>query len=171
MPAWEKPNGRRAKMMRNLGKVAAVAACVLLGSGLANSDATGLPVMASASVPSDATSKVVYHINEGVEKAAAALRNVRNHLDAEPKAKIVVVTHGPGIDFLLDGAKDKNGNPFDVTVDTLKESGVEFRVCNNTLVTRKIDKSKVIPQASIVPSGVAEIGRLQAKEAYVYLKP
>ncbi len=66
------------------------------------------------------------------------------------------MTHGPGIDFLLEGAKDKNGNPFDAIVDTLQAKGVEFRVCNNTLVSRKIDKGRVIPQATIVPSGVAE---------------
>jgi uncharacterized protein len=115
--------------------------------------------------------KAVYHVNEGVDKAAAVLRNVGNHLDAEPNTKIVVVTHAAGIDFLLDGAKDRNGNPFDAAVDTLQARGVEFRVCNNTLVSRKIDPKRVIPQATIVPSGVAEIGRLQAKEGYVYLKP
>jgi intracellular sulfur oxidation DsrE/DsrF family protein len=118
-----------------------------------------------------ASSKVVYHVNEGIEKASAALRNVGNHLDAEPNARIVVVTHAAGIDFLLDGAKDKNGNPFDAVVDTLQARGVEFDVCNNTLVSRKIDPKKVIHQAKIVPSGVAEIGRLQAKEGFVYLKP
>ena len=141
----------------SLGKVAAAAA-LALAAGCAT----------TAGGPS---SKVVYHVNEGVDKAAPALRNVGNHLGAEPNAKIIVVTHGPGIDFLLEGAKDKNGNPFDATVDTLQAKGVEFRVCNNTLVSRKIDKSRVIPQAKIVPSGVAEIGRLQAQEAYVYLKP
>ncbi|MBL0140875.1 MAG: DsrE family protein [Betaproteobacteria bacterium] len=125
----------------------------------------------SGTVLADPSSKVVYHINEGVDKAAPLLRNVRNHLDAEPQAKIIVVAHGPGIDFLLEGAKDKNGNPFDVTVDTLQSRGVEFRVCNNTLVVRKIDPKTVISQAKIVPSGVAEIGRLQAKEGFVYLKP
>ena len=30
-----------------------------------------------------------------------------------PTAKIVVVTNGSGIEFLLDGAKDKNGNPYE----------------------------------------------------------
>ncbi len=125
----------------------------------------------SGAALAEPSSKVVYHVNEGLEKAAAVLRNVKNHLDAEPTAKIVVVTHGPGIDFLLDGAKDKNGNPFDATVDTLQARGVEFRVCNNTLESRKIDRKRVIPEATIVPSGVAEIGRLQAKEGYVYLKP
>ena len=117
------------------------------------------------------TSKVVYHVNEGVEHAPQVLRNIANHLDAEPGAKIVVVTHGPGIDFLLEGAHDKNGNPFDATVDTLQARGVDFRVCNNTLEVRHIDRKKVIPEATIVPSGVAEIGRLESKEGYVYLKP
>lgn len=116
------------------------------------------------------TSKVVYHINDAT-LAGPALGNIRNHLNAEPNAKIVVVTHGKGIDFLLEGAEDKNKNPYNVTVQTLKERGVEFKVCNNTLVSRKIDKSKVIPEADIVPSGVAEIGKLQFKEHYVYLKP
>ena len=46
--------------------------------------------------------KVVYHVNTGVETTAAILGNVRNHLNADPTAKITVVTHGPGIDFLLD---------------------------------------------------------------------
>jgi uncharacterized protein len=143
-------------MIRSLGKVAAVAALALAMSGAALAEPT---------------SKVVYHINEGLEKAADLLRNVKNHLAAEPGAKIVVVGHGKGIDFMLDGAKDKNGNPFDATIDTLEAKGVEFRVCNNTLVSRKIDPKTVIPEAKIVPSGVAEIGRLQAKEGYVYLKP
>ncbi len=124
-----------------------------------------------ATTGGDYSSKVVYHINESVAKATPFLRNVNNHLNAEPTAKIVVVAHGPGIDFLLDGAKDKNGNPFDATVDTLQAKGVEFRVCNNTLVSRKIDRSKVIHQAKIVPSGVAELGRLQATESFVYVKP
>ena len=140
----------------SLGRMAACAAMALAFSGIALAE------------PS---SKVVYHVNEGVDKAVPVLRNIGNHLDAEPTAKIVVVTHGPGIDFLLDGAKDKNGNPFDASVDTLQARGVEFRVCNNTLVSRKIDKGRVISQAKIVPSGVAEIGRLQAKEGYAYLKP
>lgn len=124
-----------------------------------------------ASSPEQKQVKTVYHINEGLDQASAGLRNIRNHLEADPTARIAVVTHAKGIDFLLEGAKDKNGNPFDAIVDDLAAKGVEFKVCNNTLVSRKIDKSKVIMGASIVPSGVAEIGRLQAREGYVYLKP
>lgn len=115
--------------------------------------------------------KVAYHVNTGVETAAAMLGNVRNHLNADPSAKIVVVTHGPGIDFLLDGAKDSKGREFSGMVAGLASSGVQFRVCNNTLTSRNIDAGKVSMEAKIVPSGVAEVARLQAKEGFVYLKP
>ncbi|TXT20417.1 MAG: hypothetical protein FD132_1243, partial [bacterium] len=53
----------------------------------------------------------------------------------------------------------------------LKEKGVEFRVCRNTLKGRNLDDNAVILEAQVVPAGVAEIGRLQAREGYVYLKP
>jgi intracellular sulfur oxidation DsrE/DsrF family protein len=48
---------------------------------------------------------------------------------------------------------------------------VEFRVCNNTLVARKIDPAKVAMEAKVIPSGVAEVARLQAREGFVYLRP
>jgi uncharacterized protein len=121
--------------------------------------------------PDIAQEKVVYHVNDS-DSATAALRNVGNHLDAtDGKAKIVVVTHAKGIDFLLDGAQDKNGNPYSIPVEKLKARGVDFRVCAITLKTRAIDPKTVIPEAQIVPSGVAEIGKLQAREGFVYLKP
>lgn len=115
--------------------------------------------------------KVVYHVNTGVDSASAILGNVRNHLNADPSAKITVVTHGPGIDFLLDGAKDNRGREFSGMVSDLAGKGVQFRVCNNTLTTRSIDANKVSMEAKIVPSGVAEVARLQAKEGFMYLKP
>ena len=115
--------------------------------------------------------KVVYHINEGVQQASRAIGNIRNHLNADPKAKIVVVSHGPGIDFLLEGAENMAGTKFTGAIAELSGRGVEFRVCNNTLVSRKINKDQVIQEASIVPSGVAEVANLQAREKFVYLRP
>jgi intracellular sulfur oxidation DsrE/DsrF family protein len=115
--------------------------------------------------------KVVYHITDA-SRATAALNNIRNHLKASPDVRIVVVANGAGIDFLLDGAKNPNGNPYDATIQEFTmHSKVEFRICNNTLEARHIDKSHVIPEASIVPSGVAEVTRLQIQEGFAYLKP
>jgi intracellular sulfur oxidation DsrE/DsrF family protein len=130
----------------------------------------GLVALVGLSTAAFAETKAVYHINDSAN-ATAALRNIKNHLEADPTAKIVVVTHSKGIDFLLDGATDKNGNPYNIQVEELMAKGVDFRVCNNTLVSRKIDPKRVLPGAKIVPSGVAELAKLQAKEGYVYIKP
>ena len=123
-----------------------------------------------AAMAGDPPIRVVYHINEGVQKAPAVLHNIANELDAEPNTKIVVVAHGMGIDFLLKDAKDPNGNAFTPDIETLGMRGVEFRVCNNTLKSRHIDQSRVVPDAKIVPSGVAEIAKLES-QGYAYLKP
>jgi intracellular sulfur oxidation DsrE/DsrF family protein len=139
------------------GVVAAAAVAGLAGCATTSQDAPPI--------------KTVYHLTNGLDEAQRAMGNIRNHLNADPQAKIVVVGNGNGIEFMLDGAKDKNGNPFDATIQDLKGKGVDFRLCNNTLVTRKIDRSKVIPDVSIVPSGVAEAATLQAREGYSYLRP
>ncbi len=118
-----------------------------------------------------AEDKVVYHVNDTKEQATNALRNIGNHLEVNPKAKIVVVTHALGVDFLFEGARDKNGNPYNVAVEELKQRGVTFDVCEITLRNRKLDRSKFIPEAAFVPSGVAEITRLQQREGYAYLRP
>jgi intracellular sulfur oxidation DsrE/DsrF family protein len=115
--------------------------------------------------------KVVYQFSEGLEQAKRGLNNIKNHLAAEPGVKIVAVAFGPGVDFLVEGAEDKNKNPFNISVEDLAARGVEFRVCNNTLTAFKIDKNRILPQATIVPAGVAEIARLQSKEGYAYIKP
>ncbi len=137
-----------------------------LKSGLA-----AIAVTLSMTAAASEGTKVVYHVNEGVQQASRAIGNIRNHLNADPKAKIVVVTHGPGIDFLLEGAENMAGAKFTGAIAELAGRGVEFRVCNNTLVSRKINKDQVIQEAKIVPSGVAEVANLQAKEKYVYLRP
>ncbi len=131
----------------------------------------GIALGVSAHAADKQPIKVVYHLSEGIDQAAHAMANIRNHLQADPTVKIVVVGIGPGIDFLLDGAKDKNGNPFDATIEDLVSKGVKFKVCGNTLTAGGIDRSRVLPEATIVPAGVAEVARLQAREGYVYLRP
>ena len=139
---------------------------VLLGLiGLSGCAATG-----GKSATADTQEKVVYHINDSAV-AKAALGNIKNHMSADPQVKIVVVTHGKGVDFMFEGATDKDGNPYNIAVEELQAKGVQFDICNNTLKSRKLDPSKLLPGAVIVPSGVAEVAKLQAKEGYVYVKP
>jgi intracellular sulfur oxidation DsrE/DsrF family protein len=115
--------------------------------------------------------KVVYHFTRGVDEAAQGLANIRNHLRADPTVKIVVVANNAGIDFLLNDAKDRNGKAFEPAVSALTASGVEFRACNNTLVARGLKENDLIPDAKVVPAGVAEVARLQAREGYAYIRP
>lgn len=147
-------------MSRIKGIVATVLAASVLVLGGCATDLTA----------SSHPDKVVYHINDSTS-ATAALRNVGNHLDVNPQAQIVVVTHALGVDFLMDGARDKNGNPYNVAVETLAERGVTFDVCEITLKSRKLDRKQFIPEAKFVPSGVAEIGKLQARGGFAYIKP
>lgn len=132
-----------------------------------------LPILSLMSLPAMAAEpiKVVYHVSDGIEQAGRAIVNIRNHLQADPSSKIVVVTLSNGIDFLLEGAASKNGKPFEPMVAALASSGVEFRVCNNTLQGREIPSSRLMLEAKVIPSGVAEIARLQAREGYVYIRP
>ncbi|MCD6042735.1 MAG: hypothetical protein K0R40_2338 [Burkholderiales bacterium] len=115
--------------------------------------------------------KVVYHLNEGLAQASNGLRNINNHLEVNPDAKIVVVTHAQGVDFLMKGAKDKNGAKYEDLVERLKQRGVQFDVCQITLRNRKLSQDQFIEYATFVPSGVAEVTRLQQREGYAYLRP
>jgi intracellular sulfur oxidation DsrE/DsrF family protein len=140
---------------------------VLAGGLLAMTLNTGLSLQAFAA---DQV-KVVYHLVDGIEQASRAMSNIRNHLRAEPDTKIVVVANNDGIKFLLAGAKERNGKPFDAAVTALAAQGVEFRVCKNTLAAHDVPVSQLLPEAKLVQSGVVEVARLQAKEGFVYLRP
>ncbi|MBM3352613.1 MAG: hypothetical protein FJY51_05070 [Betaproteobacteria bacterium] len=118
-----------------------------------------------------AEDKVVYHLNDGLAQATNGLRNIRNHLEVNPKARIVVVAHAQGVDYLMKGRKDANGNPYESIVQDLKGRGVRFEVCQITLRNRKLKQDQFIDEATWVPSGVAEITRLQQREGFAYLRP
>ncbi len=114
--------------------------------------------------------KAVFHIDDAEGQALAGLRNVKNFLDTEPTAKIVVVTHANGVDFLMSNAKDRNGNPYEVAVELLQRRGVRFEVCEITLKNRSLKKEQFIEEATFTPSGVVELAKLQA-QGYAYIKP
>lgn len=128
--------------------------------------------------------KVVYHINYDDPKAqAGALRNIQNHINAVGKENLdlKVVLHGNGLTLLLEPTavnktKFKAGNASETItakIAGLKEQGVKFNVCANTLRGKKVDFEKDlydVSKADIVPSGVAELAKLQA-EGYTYIKP
>lgn len=115
-------------------------------------------------------SKVVYHISDAEAQALGGLRNVRNHLDIDPTAKITVVSHGNGVDFLMEGAKDKNGSLYAGPISALKSRGVTFEVCEITLKNRSLKSEQFLQEADFTPSGVVRIAKLQ-HQGYAYIRP
>jgi intracellular sulfur oxidation DsrE/DsrF family protein len=118
-----------------------------------------------------AQDKVIYHFDSGIAQATKGVRNVRNHLDVDPKAKIVVVAHAEGVDFLMEGAKTSNNQDFAALVSDLSARGVVFEICEITLRNRNLKKEQFILGPSYTPSGVVRIANLQAREQFAYIKP
>jgi intracellular sulfur oxidation DsrE/DsrF family protein len=117
--------------------------------------------------------KVVYHNDGGAPDNAAyfkrMLNSMKNHVEALGKVKldIRVVDHGGGVEMFQVANTDKD---IAERIDALKASGVRFLICNNTLRERKIDWHTLygVKEDDIVPSGVAELARLQAM-GFVYI--
>lgn len=123
----------------------------------------------SGSMPAWAQA-VVYHIDDTSSQALKALRNVRNHLDVDPSAKITVVAHAFGVDFLMEGMKDRSEASFAGPVAALVARGVKFEVCEITLKNRNLTKEQFIQEAEFTPSGVVRLAKLQQQGA-AYIKP
>ena len=129
--------------------------------------------------------KVVYHINyDNPKKQAGALRNVQNHINAvgAENLDLKIVLHGNGLSLLLEPdaleklKKFKHANADEkmtARIDSLKGQGVAFNVCANTVRGRKVDLEGDlynVDEKDVVPSGVAEVARLQSM-GYAYIKP
>ncbi|MEO5581267.1 MAG: DsrE family protein [Saprospiraceae bacterium] len=89
---------------------------------------------------------------------------IYNALMEAPNSTIELVCHSAGISFLQISksvtAKD---------IQDLKNKGVVFAACANTIRLRKIDKADIVSQAIIVPAGVIEIVDKESK-GWQYLK-
>jgi intracellular sulfur oxidation DsrE/DsrF family protein len=117
-----------------------------------------------------AQDKVVYHVNDTATQALATLRNIRNHLDTDPTAQITLVAHAFGVDFLMEGMKDRSENAFEPMVAALKNRGVKFEVCEITLKNRNLKKEQFIQEADFTPSGVVRLTKLQM-QGWAYIRP
>ena len=124
-----------------------------------------------ATFAAQAQDKVVYHFDGGLAQATKGLRNIRNHLDIDPKAKIIAVAHAEGVDFLMEGAKTTNNQDFSALVGDLMGRGVQFEICEITLKNRNLKKEQFILGPTFTPSGVVRIANLQAREQFAYIKP
>jgi uncharacterized protein len=122
-----------------------------------------------------ADQKVVYHNDGGGPDNPAHFRkllnNLRNHVAALGKehVEIRVVDHGDGVVMFQDATTDQK---LAQAIDARKADGVRFLICQNTLDERKIDWHTLygVTEQDIVPSGVAELVRLQMM-GFTYVHP
>ena len=117
--------------------------------------------------------KVVYHNDGGGLDNAAyfkrMLNSIKNHIEAVGKdhIEIRVVDHSAGVDLFQIAQTDKL---LAGQIDYLRAQGVRFLICANTLKERQIDWHTLygVKEDDIVPSGVAELARLQGM-GFVYI--
>ena len=121
-----------------------------------------------------ADQKVVYHNDGGPDNPAyfrKLLNNLRNHVAALGKehVEIRVVDHSDGVMMFQDATTDQK---LAQAIDARKADGVRFLICQNTLDERKIDWHTLygVTEQDIVPSGVAELVRLQMM-GFTYVHP
>ncbi|MBK8610088.1 MAG: DsrE family protein [Chitinophagaceae bacterium] len=117
------------------------------------------------SVTATAQHKIIWEMPGGDTAQQRVLFNQLNNVLIEtPDTKIEVVFHGFAVYALL-----KDTGYFKPKIAALYKKGVVFAVCNNSLKKRNIEKSRVIPEAIIVPVAILEIVQKQ-EEGWSYIK-
>lgn len=117
--------------------------------------------------------KVVYQSNGGFPDNKANFQSVLRHIGAHlaatsGKVEITVVSFGAGVTSFLEARSDPEA--VKMIVD-LRAKGVRFLFCSNTMMRLKITAADLpgAEEADVVPSGVAEIARLQGL-GFVYIR-
>ena len=135
------------------------------------------PAQAQAAAP-DAPyytfQKVVYQNDGGMPDNKAYFHRLLHHIAAQIKAtegkvEIRVVNFAGGVQMLVMAKDDAE---LAVQIDELRAKGVRFLICRNTLEGMKMTAAELyhVPDSDVVPSGVAEIARLQGM-GFVYIHP
>lgn len=111
-------------------------------------------------------SGAVIHLDEdGDAKHEAILRNIANLIeDLGGDLRIELVAHGPGISIAL------SEHSLVEHVRSLIDRGVVIVACENTLLIKNIDRSRLTQGVQTVPSGMGELVRKQ-QEGWAYVRP
>ena len=123
------------------------------------------------------THRVVFQVNQNSpEVMNLTLNNVTNVIEyyraKNEDVDVDVVTYGPGLHMLRAGT-----SPVQDRIKRLKEyvfpGKIQFSACNNTkegMEKKEGHAIAIVPEATIVPSGVVHVMELQEK-GWNYIKP
>ena len=125
------------------------------------------PQSASAQVKAEvtATYKVVVDVAQAGDAYDRTIRSVRNLLKAlgPDHVTVEVVAHAAGINLLVAA-----NNTHTAELEELAKQGVQFAACENSMRANHLTKADLLPFATPVDAGVAELVRRQ-HEGYAYL--
>jgi intracellular sulfur oxidation DsrE/DsrF family protein len=89
------------------------------------------------------------------------------------KLNVVIAIHGGATYTTMNNeaykAKYKVDNPNLKLYDELQKAGVKMVVCGQSLINRKVDRTKLVPQVQIATSMLTTLTTYQSK-GYAYLK-
>jgi intracellular sulfur oxidation DsrE/DsrF family protein len=147
----------------------AAALIALAGPSLAQTS-TG----AAAAAPYYVFQRVVYQNDGGMPDNHAYFARILHHIGAhiaatDGKVEIRVVNFAAGVTLFQMAATDTE---LRTQIDALRTRGVKFLICRNTLngMGLKVEDLYGVKAEDVVPSGVAEIARLQGL-GFVYIHP
>lgn len=115
------------------------------------------------------TAGIAIHIDTDAHMNRS-LRQVSRHLEGNPDIPVHVILIAGGVRPALEGAQDPNGGLYSAQIEQLLARNVRIFACQNTLTSFNKSADDLTFGVETVPSGIAELGRLQAKEGFGYIK-
>ena len=112
---------------------------------------------------------VVFHLDSETSMNRM-LAQVARHYAFNPDIETRVILIGDGVKPAIEGAEDANGGPYSAQMEQLMASGIRIFACEATLNYYNLTEDDLAFGVETVPSGVAALGRLQAREGWGYLK-
>ena len=129
--------------------------------------ALGTGITAQQTTPTTGSHRIVIELTSGEpmqwESVLNNVENVRRALGADA-TRVAVVAHGEGLGLVM-----KTNTALQQRVERLAADGVVFAACENTMRRKKVTRADLLPAATTVDSGVAEVVRRQ-EAGWAYLK-
>lgn len=154
-----------------VGVLLAAVMMALSGPGLAQTPAA---TASGTAAPYYVFQRVVYQNDGGLPDNRAYFGRILHHITAhiaatDGKVEIRVVNFASGVTMFQMARTDKE---LGAQIDGLRAKGVKFLICHNTLNAMGLKPEDLygVKPEDVVPSGVAEIARLQG-QGFVYIHP
>ena len=135
--------------------IVTLCACLTLSLGALSADAQ--------------TPGVVFHLDSETSMNRMLAQVARHHA-FNPDIETRVIPIGDGVKPAIEGAEDANGGQYSAQMEQLMASGIRLFACEATLNYYNLTEDDLAFGVETVPSGVAALGRLQAREGWGYLK-